>query len=156
MRDPLTRARLVFGAVVSSVIAIYLAQIDVKEFIEGNIGSARSWHVAIEIGILAGLATWLAVRWWRAVAKPGEAAHFLRLTSREVDTTPLSRSAKAVSLAFLIIWGAAIVVILNPILHKTVGSWFAWWLVIVPSIEFDCALKRHASDQRQGAREICG
>lgn len=72
MKDPLVRARSVLGAVLASVIAIYLAQIDVKELIEGHIGSARSWHVAIEIGILAGLAAWLAVRLWRAVAKTGK------------------------------------------------------------------------------------
>lgn len=54
---------------VFSGIAIYLAQIDVKELIDGHIGSARSWHVAVEIGVLAGLAAWLAVRSWRTVAK---------------------------------------------------------------------------------------
>lgn len=72
MRDPLARTRSVLGAVAASVIAIYLAQIDVKELIEGHIGSRRSWHVAIEIGILAGLAAWLAVRSWRSVAKTGK------------------------------------------------------------------------------------
>jgi hypothetical protein len=52
------------SAVGFSLIAIYLASIVVKEAAEGHISTARSWHVSVEIGILALLAAWRAVRWW--------------------------------------------------------------------------------------------
>jgi hypothetical protein len=44
---------------------------------------------------------------------------------------------------FLVVWGVVVVLVLNPILRGAVGPWFAWWLVIMPSIEFDRSLKEH-------------
>ena len=66
-------------------------------------------------------------------------------TSRVVGRGPLSTSAKAVSVAFLLVWGIIVVMIVNPVLNGIVGPWFAWWLVIVSSIEFDRALRRRES-----------
>jgi uncharacterized membrane protein YcaP (DUF421 family) len=55
------------SAVACSVIAVYLAQIVLKEIVEGHISTSRSWFAAVVIGVLALLTAWQAIRLWRKV-----------------------------------------------------------------------------------------
>jgi hypothetical protein len=69
------------------------------------------------------------------------------------DATPLPMLAKLGSVAFFLVWSAVVVVAVEPASRASLGPWFAWWLVIVPSIEFDRALKRHDFRRRMRGRE---
>lgn len=69
------------------------------------------------------------------------------------DATPLPMLAKIQSVTFLIVWAAVVVFAMKPVLRSTVGPWFAWWLAIVPAIEFDRVLKRHDFQRRVRGRK---
>jgi hypothetical protein len=64
--------------------------------------------------------------------------------------------AKLESMAFLIIWGVVIILVIEPASRALVGPWFAWWLVIVPTIEFDRARNLHSSVRRVRGSEPSG
>jgi hypothetical protein len=61
--------RSLLSAVACSVIAVYLAQIVLKEIVEGHISTSRSWFAAVVIGVLALLTAWQATRLWRKASK---------------------------------------------------------------------------------------
>jgi uncharacterized membrane protein YcaP (DUF421 family) len=63
------KRRPLVSAVVFSVIAIYLAQIVVKELVEGHVSTSRSWFAAVVIGGLSLLAAWQATRSWRMASE---------------------------------------------------------------------------------------
>jgi hypothetical protein len=69
------------------------------------------------------------------------------------DATPLPTLAKLGSVAFFLVWSIIVVIVVEPALRASLGPWFAWWLVIVPSIEFDRTLKRHDFRRRIRGRE---
>jgi hypothetical protein len=69
------------------------------------------------------------------------------------DAIPLPVLAKIASVAFLVVWAAAVILAVKPALRGTLGPWFAWWLAIVPVIEFDRALRRHDFQRRMHGRE---
>lgn len=64
------KLRPLFTAVVFSLLALYLAQIAVRESVEGHVSTSRSWYTAIVIAALALLAAWRAIRSWRRLINP--------------------------------------------------------------------------------------
>jgi hypothetical protein len=62
-----------------------------------------------------------------------------------------STRVKLESTAFLISWGAVVILAIEPASRTIVGPWFAWWLVIVPAIEFDRVRSLHS--RVRGVRE---
>jgi hypothetical protein len=77
-----------------------------------------------------------------------------RGTRPMIDSAVLSKQAKLQSLAFLVVWGVIVVLALEPVSREVVGPWFAWWLVIVPSMEFDRLLKWYSSERRSHTRGL--
>jgi len=57
--------RPLVSSVVFSVIAVYLGQIVVREFVESHVSTSRGWFASVVIGGLALLAAWQAARLWR-------------------------------------------------------------------------------------------
>lgn len=54
---------------VFSVIALYLASIVLKEFVEGHVSTSRSWQATVAISFLALVAAWRAGHSWRRLSE---------------------------------------------------------------------------------------
>lgn len=72
-----------------------------------------------------------------------------------VEYATLSRLEKLESVAFILILGIVVVIVVDPVLRSVVGPWFAWWLVIVSSIEFDRVLRRRSASRRARCGRAC-
>lgn len=58
-----------FKALIFSGLALYLIVLVLKEALEGNISTSRSWSASVIFVLIAVLAGWRAIHWWRRLAE---------------------------------------------------------------------------------------
>jgi hypothetical protein len=105
--------------------------------------ATRSSELQTVVLVAYSLCVGAHVLWW-----------FRTRASLTDSSTATSRQGKLESLGFLVVWGAIVILAVEPASREAVGPWFSWWLVIVPSIEFDRQLKRRAARRQANRRGL--